>query len=929
MDYSKTINLPKTAFPMKANLPSREPEFQKKWDEMGLYYKILQRRRGQPIFILHDGPPYSNGDIHMGHALNKILKDLIVRYKMLRGFYAPFVPGWDNHGMPIEKEVQEEMMREESTPTITLIRQRCRAFAARFVEIQKQQFKRLGIIGDWDNPYLTMDKEYEADLVRIFGELYFKGYIYRALKPILWCPRCQTALAEAEIEYHEKVSPSIWVEFPLKDGKGKIDDASAIIWTTTPWTLPGNVAIMIHPDFHYVVVEVDDGKSYLVCKEALERVKEELGWSKAEIKKEFKGRQLEGVVFSHPFIDRESPLVLSEFVTAEQGSGLVHSAPGHGEEDYIVGRSYNLPIISPVDGEGRFSEEAGELAGLFVMKEGNEAVMRILREKGFLLKSSEITHDYPHCWRCKNPLIFRATVQWFMDIDHQGHREKCLKEIEKTQWIPPQMINRIYNMVKTRPDWCLSRQRAWGVGIPAFYCEHCEEVIITPEIVERVYNLIKERGSDSWFELPSEEILPPGFTCPKCGGTAFRKEKDILDVWFDSGSSHLCVLERREDHKWPADIYLEGSDQHRGWFNSSLMIAVAIKGRAPYNTVITNGWVLDAEGHPMHKSLGNVISPLEVVERYGADVLRLWISSLNCTEDVHMSFEIVDQIAESYRKIRNTLRFILGNLYDFDPAALLSPDELFSLDKFMLSKLQGLVNAVTQAFDAFQFHRAYHILLDFCVNWLSAFYLDVLKDRLYIYPAGSKERLSAQTALFHIAKTLTIIFAPIIPHTAEEVFQHLPQWEGKPESVHLSDWPEPDSSLIDEKLEEKWEKVLALRRKIYKKIEEERSKGVIANPLEASVEVYLPEEYLSILDQLDSRLSDILITSNAEYHPIEEGAELDNSQVEDIKVVVRKAKGRKCARCWQIKESVGEDAEYPDLCERCASILRSGEVRIC
>ncbi len=920
MDYSKTINLPQTAFPMKANLSYREPEFQKKWEEIKLYEKILERRKGRPIFILHDGPPYSNGDIHMGHALNKILKDFIVRYKMLRGFYTPFIPGWDNHGMPIEKEVQEEIIREKIEPSITLIRQRCRAFAAHFVEVQKRQFKRLGIIGDWDNPYLTMDNEYEAELVRIFGELYFKGYIYRALKPILWCPNCQTALAEAEIEYKEKLSPSIWVAFPLKDGKGKLQDTHAIIWTTTPWTLLGNVAIMINPDFHYLVVEVK-GRKYLVAKETLDRVKEELAWDVVEKREELRGRNLEGVVFSHPFLERESPLVLSEFVTAEQGSGLVHCAPGHGEEDYLVGKAYNLPILSPVNAEGRFNEEAGEFAGLPVMGEGNTAIVDLLQKRELLLKVDEITHEYPHCWRCKNPLIFRATVQWFMDIDHQGHREKCLKEIENTRWIPPQMINRIYNMVKTRPDWCLSRQRAWGVGIPAFYCENCGEVIITPETVKRVYNLVWEKGSDAWFELPPEEILPPGFTCPKCGGHSFIKEKDILDVWFDSGSSHLCVLDEKEGLKWPADIYLEGADQHRGWFNSSLMIGVAIRGQAPYKTVITNGWVLDAEGHPMHKSLGNVISPLEVVERLGADVLRLWISSLNCTEDVHMSFGIVEQVAESYRKIRNTIRFILGNLYDFNPSSILSKDSLFSLDKFMLSKLQKLVKSVTQAYEAFQFHRAYHSILDFCVNWLSSLYLDILKDRLYIYPPSSRERLSAQTALFHIAKVLVIILAPVIPHTAEEAFQHLPSWEGKPESVHLSDWPEIDKEFVDEELEKRWEKIWEIRRKVYKHLEEERSKGLIANPLEAAVDVYLPSEYLNALSYLDGNFSDILITSYATVHPLEE-APAESRVEEDIKVVVSRAKGRKCARCWQIKESVGMDKEYPELCQRCVSILK-------
>ncbi len=920
MDYSKTLNLPKTAFPMKANLPQREVEIQRGWEKMNLYEKLLASRRGNPVFILHDGPPYSNGNIHMGHALNKILKDLIVRFKTLQGFYSPFIPGWDNHGMPIEKEVQEEFMREKKSPSVLEIRQRCREFAWHFVNVQREQFKRLGVIGDWENPYLTMDNDYEAELVRIFGELYFKGYIYRTLKPILWCTNCQTALAEAEIEYKEKESPSIWVAFPLKDGKGILEDAYAVIWTTTPWTLPGNVAIMIHPDFHYLLVEMQ-GRRYLVAEELLDNMKQELGWEELRILKKYRGRELEGVIFQHPFFPRESPLVLSEYVTAERGSGLVHCAPGHGEEDFQVGRRYNLPIISPVTADGHFSNEAGQFAGLS-LTEGDKAITSLLREKGLLLREERIIHDYPHCWRCKKPLVFRATVQWFMNIDHEGHREKSLRAIGEVEWVPPQMKNRIYNMVKGRPDWCLSRQRAWGVGIPAFYCDGCGAVLVTREIVDRVYNLVKEKGSDAWFQLSPEELLPPDFSCPHCGSRSFKKEKDILDVWFDSGSSHLCVLEKKEGLRWPADIYLEGSDQHRGWFNSSLMIAMAIKGGAPYRTVITHGWVLDAEGHPMHKSLGNVISPLEVVERYGADVLRLWIASLNCVDDAHMSFELVGQVAESYRKIRNTLRFILGNLYDFQPSQALPPQEMLELDRYMLHKLQNLVSAVTNAFERYQFHRAYHAILDYCTNTLSALYLDILKDRLYISPPRSQGRLSAQTAIFQIGRTLCIMLAPIIPHTAEEVWQHLPHWEGKEESVHLALWPKVEEEfLLDEEMEEKWDSIFLLRRKVYKAIEEARSQGVISAPLEARVDVYVPKEDWEVLKSIRDQLPDILITSSAYLHPLEE-AEDEGLEVEGIRAVVRRAEGGKCSRCWQIKESVGKDEDYPDLCERCVRILK-------
>lgn len=920
MDYSKTLNLPKTAFPMKANLPQREVEIQRRWEEMNLYEKLLASRRGNPVFILHDGPPYSNGDIHMGHALNKILKDLIVRFKTLQGFYSPFIPGWDNHGMPIEKGVQEEFMREKKSPSVLEIRRRCREFAWHFVNVQREQFKRLGVIGDWENPYLTMDNDYEAELVRIFGELYFKGYIYRTLKPILWCINCQTALAEAEIEYKEKESPSIWVAFPLKDGKGILEDAYAVIWTTTPWTLPGNVAIMIHPDFHYLLVE-REGRRYLVAEELLDNMKQELGWEELRILKRYKGRELEGIIFQHPFFPRESPLVLSEYVTAERGSGLVHCAPGHGEEDFQVGRRYNLPIISPVTADGHFSEEAGQFAGLS-LAEGDKAITSLLREKGLLLREGRIIHDYPHCWRCKKPLVFRATVQWFMNIDHEGHREKSLQAIDEVEWVPPQMKNRIYNMVKGRPDWCLSRQRAWGVGIPAFYCEGCGAVLVTREIVDRVYDLVREKGSDAWFQLSSEELLPPGFSCPHCGSRSFRKEKDILDVWFDSGSSHLCVLDKREGMRWPADIYLEGSDQHRGWFNSSLMIAMAIKGGAPYRTVITHGWVLDAEGHPMHKSLGNVISPLEIVERYGADVLRLWIASLNCVDDAHMSFELVGQVAESYRKIRNTLRFILGNLYDFQPSQALPFQEMLELDRYMLHKLQNLVSTVTNAFEKYQFHRAYHAILDFCTNTLSALYLDILKDRLYISPPRSRGRLSAQTAIFQIGRTLCIMLAPIIPHTAEEVWQHLPHWEGKEESVHLAFWPKVEEELLlDEEMEKKWDSMFLLRRKVYKAIEEVRSQGVISAPLEARVDVYVPRDDWEVLKDIKDQLPDILITSSAYLYPLEEAKE-EGLEVEGIRAVVRKAEGGKCARCWQIKESVGKDEDYPDLCARCVRVLK-------
>ncbi|CUU38554.1 MAG: isoleucine--tRNA ligase [Armatimonadetes bacterium] len=922
-NYRETLNLPKDehTIPMRANLPEQEPRWQAFWHEQDLYAQLLAKPAPNGDFILHDGPPYSNGNIHMGHALNKVLKDIIVRSYAMRGYRTPYVPGWDNHGMPIENAVSQQFLQQGKTPSKVELRQACRAYAQHFVEVQRKQFERLGLVGDWEHPYLTMDYAFEAGIVRIFGELVKRGYIYRDLRPVLWCPVCQTALAEAEVEYAPKVSDAIYVAFPVvRDPKGIFANApnpAILIWTTTPWTIPANLALAVHPELDYALVATD-GKTWVLVRELVPATMETLGVKEYRVLTTVKGSELEGVVARHPIFERESPVVLADYVLAEEGTGVVHTAPGHGAEDFYTGKRYGLPILCPVDERGVFTEEAGEFAGLPIAPEGNRAVIRRLQEVGALLHYAPYHHNYPHCWRCDSPLLFRTTVQWFMNIDHMGHREKALRAIEGVRWIPEEGENRIKAMVANRPDWCLSRQRAWGVGIPAFYCEACGEVLLTPEIIEAVAQKIEQEGSDVWFDKPADYFLPAGTRCAKCGASQFRKETDVLDVWFDSGSTHRLVLETRPELRWPADLYIEGSDQHRGWFNASLMIAIGTKDAAPYRMVITHGFVLDGEGRKMSKSEGNVVDPLDVVQKMGADVLRLWVASTEYFEDVRLSDEILKYVADAYRQIRNTLRFIIGNLADFNPATDAVPyEQLHELDRWMLARLQEYVRYALQAYESFEYHRFYHETRRFCNVELSAFYLDVLKDRLYASAPDDPARRSAQTVLLELASVLTRLLAPILVHTAEEVWQRLPL-PNKPASVHLAEFPTAREEWLDKSLLERWERILEVREVVNRAVESAKNEKRVPNPQSAKVVVHAPGGLYALLSQYptpptpDNLLARVFGVSQAEVVPASDEA---------IQVVVEPAPGNKCARCWLVLPEVGTRSDYPDLCERCAQVV--------
>ena len=824
MDYRDTLNLPQTDFPMKADLPTREPEIARIWATHDTYAKTAYRAGHDP-FILHDGPPYSNGDIHMGHALNKILKDIIVKFKAMQGFAAPYVPGWDNHGLPIEINVVKEFRKSGVTPDKVTLRKRCRTYADDFVEKQRQQFLRLGIRGDWQNPYLTMSREFEAEIVRTFGEMAENGFVYRGLKPVQWCIYDETALADAELEYSDVKDTSIYVRFPLKsDPHGVFEGLPAdrcytAIWTTTPWTIPANVAVTVSPTFDYVVSKTATGDYYLIAQGLLGKTMEAAGITEYESVRTRIGRDLSGLVFKHPLFDRDSLLVHADYVTLDAGTGVVHTAPGHGKEDFETGQAYDLPTIQPVQNNGVYDETAGEFAGLHVFKEGNRHVIERLQETGMLLSQQEYLHSYPHCWRCHNPVIFRSTVQWFMNIDHDGHREKSIEAIAGVQWFPPDSINRITAMVAGRPDWCLSRQRAWGVGIPVFYYKG--QPVLTPESVRAVYEMTLRDGSDVWYEKTPSEILPPDFVCPHGGDVAeYTKETDVLDVWFDSGSTCRAVLGLRDNLHIPADVYLEGSDQHRGWFNSSLMVGMAVNGAAPYKQVITNGWTLDEKGKAMHKSAGNAIPPSHVVEEYGADVLRLWVASVNYFEDVRLGNNIFKQTAESYRRIRNTLRYLLGALSDFTPGTnSVSPEEMAELDLWALDALQVLIEECNKGYEAYEFQRVSRAVNDFCATEMSSFYLDVLKDCLYANATNDVKRRSAQTALYEIASVLTRLIAPILSHTAEEVWQILPAALEIAPSVELTVLPTADPLSVHLERRERWKNFLAFRDQVNRELE--------------------------------------------------------------------------------------------------------------
>lgn len=928
MDYSKTLNLPETEFPMRAGLPEREPEFLKYWEENKIYEKKQELHAGHKKFVLHDGPPYANGKIHMGTALNKILKDIIMKYKYAQGFDTPYVPGWDTHGMPIEHAAIKNLGLNRHELDTLVLRKECHDYALKWIDEQRTDFKRLGVLGDWDHPYITMTHDYEAVQIHVFGEMAKKGYIYKGKKAVYWCPHCETALAEAEIEYGEEKSPAIFVKMPLVKDNGMLPEAAQgkpayiVIWTTTPWTMPANVAIALHPDFEYAWVECE-GEILFMAKEMLEAVGKVCKKDLSNIIGTCKGKDMEYAECRHPFetIDRKSLVVLADYVTLEAGTGCVHTAPGHGADDFETGVRYNLPIICPVDGSGKLTAEAGvDFAGMFVF-DANVPVIKYLAGLNRLFGKENIRHQYAHCWRCKNPIIYRATEQWFASVD--GFREEALNAIANhVQWIPSWGEARIHNMVADRHDWCISRQRVWGVPIPIFYCEDCNEHLVNDDTINAVADLFAKEGSDAWWAHSAEEILPQGTKCPKCGGTHFRKESDIMDVWFDSGSSHAAVCKTRPELAWPADMYLEGSDQHRGWFQSSLLTSVATEGKAPYRAVLTHGYVVDGEGRKMSKSVGNTVAPQEVIAQYGADIIRLWAASSDYKADIRISKEILKQLSEVYRKIRNTIRYILGNTNDFNyETDKVEFKDMLELDRWALMHMQLLKKEVSAAYESYDFHVLYHAIHNFCSIEMSSYYLDILKDRLYAYKADSFERRSAQTAMYEIMLDLVVMIAPVLSFTMEEVWQFMKKPASMPESVFMMPWPECKEEYIDEALESKWDNFIEIRSEITRVLEGARRAKTIGHSLDAKVELHATGEALAILRSVEGDLATLLIVSQAKLvEGLAGGVEATGR--EDLKVTVQAAEGEKCERCWIYSDTVGKDAEHPTVCARCAAALK-------
>lgn len=928
MDYSKTLNLPETEFPMRAGLPEREPEFLKYWEENKIYEKKQELHAGHKKFVLHDGPPYANGKIHMGTALNKILKDIIMKYKYAQGFDTPYVPGWDTHGMPIEHAAIKNLGLNRHELDTLVLRKECHDYALKWIDEQRTDFKRLGVLGDWDHPYITMTHDYEAVQIHVFGEMAKKGYIYKGKKAVYWCPHCETALAEAEIEYGEEKSPAIFVKMPLVKDNGMLPEAAQgkpayiVIWTTTPWTMPANVAIALHPDFEYAWVECE-GEILFMAKEMLEAVGKVCKKDLSNIIGTCKGKDMEYAECRHPFetIDRKSLVVLADYVTLEAGTGCVHTAPGHGADDFETGVRYNLPIICPVDGSGKLTAEAGaDFAGMFVF-DANVPIIKYLAGLNRLFGKENIRHQYAHCWRCKNPIIYRATEQWFASVD--GFREEALNAIANdVQWIPSWGEARIHNMVADRHDWCISRQRVWGVPIPIFYCEDCNEHLVNDDTINAVADLFAKEGSDAWWAHSAEEILPQGTKCPKCGGTHFRKESDIMDVWFDSGSSHAAVCKTRPELAWPADMYLEGSDQHRGWFQSSLLTSVATEGKAPYRAVLTHGYVVDGEGRKMSKSVGNTVAPQEVIAQYGADIIRLWAASSDYKADIRISKEILKQLSEVYRKIRNTIRYILGNTNDFNyETDKVEFKDMLELDRWALMHMQLLKKEVSAAYESYDFHVLYHAIHNFCSVEMSSYYLDILKDRLYAYKADSFERRSAQTAMYEIMLDLVVMIAPVLSFTMEEVWQFMKKPASMPESVFMMPWPECKEEYLDEALESKWDNFIEIRSEITRVLEGARRAKTIGHSLDAKVELHATGEALAILRSVEGDLATLLIVSQAKLvEGLAGGVEATGR--EDLKVTVQAAEGEKCERCWIYSDTVGKDAEHPTVCARCAAALK-------
>ncbi|ELJ9100104.1 isoleucine--tRNA ligase [Staphylococcus pseudintermedius] len=913
MEYKDTLLMPKTKFPMRGGLPTKEPQIQQEWKEKDLYRKMLEKNEGQPSFILHDGPPYANGNLHMGHALNKILKDFINRYKTMQGFYTPYVPGWDTHGLPIEQALTKKGVKRKEMTTAEF-RDKCQAFAMEQIDIQKKDFLRLGVNGDFDNPYITLKPEYEAAQIRLFGEMADKGLIYKGKKPVYWSPSSESSLAEAEIEYHDKRSASIYVAFDVKDSKGIVaDDAKFIIWTTTPWTLPSNVAITVHPELTYVQMNVD-GTRYIIAEALVDAVAEQLGWDKEAVvrEKDFKGSELEYIEAQHPFIDRISLIINGEHVTTDAGTGCVHTAPGHGEDDFIVGQKYGLEVISPLDDKGVFTAEGGPFEGMFYDK-ANQAVTELLTEKGALLKLDFITHSYPHDWRTKKPVIFRATPQWFASISKV--RQDILDAIEDTKFKVDWGKTRIYNMIRDRGEWVISRQRVWGVPLPVFYAEN-GDIIMTKETVYHVADLFVQHGSNIWFERDAKDLLPEGFTHPGSPNGEFTKEQDIMDVWFDSGSSHRGVLETRPELSFPADMYLEGSDQYRGWFNSSITTSVATRGRSPYKMLLSHGFVMDGEGKKMSKSLGNVIVPDTIVKQKGADIARLWVSSVDYLADVRISDEILNQVADVYRKIRNTLRFLLGNINDYNPATdRIAEADLLEVDRYILNRLREFTAGTLDHYESFDYLNIYQEVQNFINVELSNFYLDYGKDILYIEEKNAHKRRSMQTVLFEILVNMTKLLAPIIPHTAEEVWSHIEQVDE--ESVHLTNMPAKEE--VDQALLDKWNTFMALRDDVNRALEAARNEKVIGKSLEAKVKIGNSSSFdtLAFLEGFND-LHQLFIVSQVELVEDTKGEAYQHGTIE-----IAKADGEKCARCWNYSESLGSVGELDDLCPRCQEVVKT------
>ncbi|EGQ3331802.1 TPA: isoleucine--tRNA ligase [Staphylococcus pseudintermedius] len=913
MEYKDTLLMPKTKFPMRGGLPTKEPQIQQEWKEKDLYRKMLEKNEGQPSFILHDGPPYANGNLHMGHALNKILKDFINRYKTMQGFYTPYVPGWDTHGLPIEQALTKKGVKRKEMTTAEF-RDKCQAFAMEQIDIQKKDFLRLGVNGDFDNPYITLKPEYEAAQIRLFGEMADKGLIYKGKKPVYWSPSSESSLAEAEIEYHDKRSASIYVAFDVKDSKGIVaDDAKFIIWTTTPWTLPSNVAITVHPELTYVQMNVD-GTRYIIAEALVDAVAEQLGWDKEAVvrEKDFKGSELEYIEAQHPFIDRISLIINGEHVTTDAGTGCVHTAPGHGEDDFIVGQKYGLEVISPLDDKGVFTAEGGPFEGMFYDK-ANQAVTELLTEKGALLKLDFITHSYPHDWRTKKPVIFRATPQWFASISKV--RQDILDAIEDTKFKVDWGKTRIYNMIRDRGEWVISRQRVWGVPLPVFYAEN-GDIIMTKETVYHVADLFEQHGSNIWFERDAKDLLPEGFTHPGSPNGEFTKEQDIMDVWFDSGSSHRGVLETRPELSFPADMYLEGSDQYRGWFNSSITTSVATRGRSPYKMLLSHGFVMDGEGKKMSKSLGNVIVTDTIVKQKGADIARLWVSSVDYLADVRISDEILNQVADVYRKIRNTLRFLLGNINDYNPATdRIAEADLLEVDRYILNRLREFTAGTLDHYESFDYLNIYQEVQNFINVELSNFYLDYGKDILYIEEKNAHKRRSMQTVLFEILVNMTKLLAPIIPHTAEEVWSHIEQVDE--ESVHLTNMPAKEE--VDQALLDKWNTFMALRDDVNRALEAARNEKVIGKSLEAKVKIGNSPSFdtLAFLEGFND-LHQLFIVSQVELVEDTKGEAYQHGTIE-----IAKADGEKCARCWNYSESLGSVGELDDLCPRCQEVVKT------